>query len=185
MPWISQDDLKWLRDRVATLEREQQEAVARHETAIVALAEKHSALMAQESAAWREAIKSARLASATRISELERRVDWQADMLLRRAQTFPVPPKEEENKVPTPPTVASRFSPDDIGKAQAIRDDGLRLQSEYQCPHDPPHTNRECVRPTDAEIDGMVKTYTGLTLRDLRAAEVEIANEMQESQSVS
>lgn len=37
-----------------------------------------------------------------RIAALEGRVDWQADMLLRRGETYPMPPKKADTPQPAP-----------------------------------------------------------------------------------
>lgn len=59
-----------------------------------------------------------------RIADLEKRVDWQADMLLRRGGSLPLPQKSE-----APPTEAQPATPDeaDVARAQAIVDEGRRL----------------------------------------------------------
>jgi len=103
-------------------------------------------------------------------AENRRTERWQANMLLRRAQTLPVPTRAEITRELEPrPDPVSRFSPDDVGKAQAIRDEGLRLIAEG-------------ATYTDADIEREVKAATGMTMADLRAAEIETA---EESQSVS
>lgn len=68
--------------------------------------------------------------SLARIAELERRVDWQSDMLLRRGQTLPLPPVRGEEKPPEPP--ARLPSDTDIAKAEAIRQAGQAMNKSKQ-----------------------------------------------------
>jgi hypothetical protein len=60
-----------------------------------------------------------------RIAVLERRVDWQADMLLRRGQSLPLPPEREEKPKDSdaPPTL----SESELAWAQTVIDEGKRL----------------------------------------------------------
>lgn len=106
---------------------------------------------------------------ATERAENRRREDWQCAMLNRRGGTFPVP--EKDAPTDTVDEAVSRFSSEDIGKAIALRDEGYRLQAEHICRHDPEHVNRECVQPSDSEIEQAVKLATGMTLYDVRQAE--------------
>lgn len=100
-------------------------------------------------------------------AENRRREDFIYNMALRRAQTYPVPGKDE-TAGPAPDEVSSVpfFSPDDVGKAQAIRDEGLRLQSVGD-------------QITEADIDRAIKAQTGMTLVDLRKAEFSQTEEME------
>lgn len=129
MPWVTQEHLDWLRNRIDALE----------------------------------------VALASERAENRRREDHIFNMALRRAQTFPVEPREAAKLPELSLTPISRFSPDDVGKAQAIRDEGLRLIANG-------------ATYTEADIEREVKAATGMTLADLRAAEIQIA---EESQSVS
>lgn len=188
MPWISKDDLKWSRAHIDTLERERRETATRQETALSALTDKHDALVAQESAAWRVTMETYRASHEkqrqglwSRISELETRVQkehaeyvrgmqWAINMLMRRAQTHPIPTEAEATKaLESPASPRSSFSFEDIGKAQAIREEGLRLITEG-------------ATYTNDDIEREVKAATGMTLKDLRLAEEQLA---EESQSVS
>jgi hypothetical protein len=63
-----------------------------------------------------------------RIADLERRCDWQCDMLLRRGQSMPLPPVKGEPP-PEQPTI-NRISESDIAKAEAIRAEGVRLGAQ-------------------------------------------------------
>jgi len=63
-------------------------------------------------------------AALTRISEQERRIDWQCDMLLRRGQSLPLPlPPEEKPK----PELQPQVSETDRVKAQVVIDQGKAL----------------------------------------------------------
>jgi hypothetical protein len=65
-----------------------------------------------------------------RITDLERRVDWQSDMLLRRGGTMPLPdpPSPSATAEPTPLPI-SDF---DIARAEGVREEGRRLGLSQQ-----------------------------------------------------
>lgn len=103
--WIAREDLEWLRSRIADLEgqleRERKSAVTRLDTREVVL--------------------------FARIKELERQLTHCTNMLLRRAQSFPIPAesaKPDEPKQQTRPQV----SPEIVAKARAAVDEGRRLK---------------------------------------------------------
>lgn len=61
----------------------------------------------------------------TRITELERRVDWQADMLLRRGKTLPLPEKQPEQPTDEPQPIA-QVTETVIAQRDAIVAEGRR-----------------------------------------------------------
>ena len=88
-------------------------------------------------------------ASLARIAELERRNDWAMDMLLRRGQSYPVPPLQPEGPQPEPEPPAP--SDTALAQAEAIVAEGKRLKM-----------GRE-------EIEQAITLQTGLTGQDLAA----------------
>ncbi len=58
-------------------------------------------------------------ASLARIAELERRVDWQSDMLLRRGGSMPVPELKSEGVEPPPPEPPA-FTETRMAQAEAV-----------------------------------------------------------------
>jgi hypothetical protein len=83
-----------------------------------------------------------------RVSELEKRNEWQADMLLRRGQTFPMPKDAPQHVEPQP-----QF-PDEtvIAQAEVIRAEGKRMGKQPD------------------EIDEAIKLQTGWTEADIAEA---------------
>lgn len=63
-------------------------------------------------------------AAQVRIKELEKRVDWSADMLLRRGQSLPLSAKPEEQPKPK---VEPRISEADRAKAMVVIEQGKAL----------------------------------------------------------
>lgn len=63
-----------------------------------------------------------------RIDELNRRVDWQCDMLLRSSQSLPLPPKAEPRKVEVQP----RISENDKAKARVVIEQGKLMNLPEQ-----------------------------------------------------
>lgn len=86
-----------------------------------------------------------------RISELEARNEHQADMLLRRAQTYPMP-----KDAPAQATEPMRSVPDQtaIAQAEAIREEGRRTGAQKD------------------EIDAAIKAQTGWTAEEIARAGV-------------
>lgn len=66
----------------------------------------------------------------TRISDLEKRNNWQADMLLRRGGTYPLP--AEKTEPVAQPQMVRQVTDTDIAKAEAIRQAGLEAGAKKQ-----------------------------------------------------
>jgi hypothetical protein len=94
MPWLPQSAI----DRIAALES--QSAAER---------ESHARERAEVAGRYE-----------ARVRELERRVDWQADMLLRKAEIFPLPKLKVEG-TPEPQSVPRPLSPTVLAKYEAIQ----------------------------------------------------------------
>lgn len=85
-----------------------------------------------------------------RISDLERRVDWQSDMLLRRGQSLPLPPVTSETD--DKPTPMPQIDDTVISKAEAIRAEGRRVGAQKD------------------EIEAAIKQQTGWSEADIARA---------------
>lgn len=88
--------------------------------------------------------------SLARIADLERRVDWQSDMLLRRGQTYPLPAVKAEGEKPA--QVQPAIPETAIWQAEAIRQAGKEANASQE------------------EIETAIREQTGYSARELAEA---------------
>ena len=117
MPWVSQSDLRYYRERIDLLERQ---LAAEHETHI----------------------KEQRHAT---------------NMLLRRANTFPIPEAKSNGAKPEP---RPKQMTEELARARSIRDEGFRLKALGEL--------------TEAEVDKALQDQVGMTLAELRQREAQL-----------
>ena len=78
------------------------------------------------------------------------------NMLLRRANTFPIPEAKSNGAKPEP---RPKQPTEEMARAQAIRAEGFRLKAMGEL--------------TDAEVDKAIFDQTGMTLAELRQREAQ------------